>query len=282
MSIVLYVGGDNAAPAAALADKLEARGFTCRVCSPFTPLPDFPRPELLCGPEKALEGAELMLCLGGDGTILSGSKLAARADIPILGINYGHKGFIAALEPEDVEEALDRVLRGDYVTEKRMMVEAEVWRGGEKLHEALGLNEAVIRSAGSHPVSLTVYADGVVTSAFSGDGVIVATPTGSTAYSMSAGGPIVEPVAHNLILTPICAHALNAKTVVLSPERVVTVVPEPSQSFEAVLSVDGDRPFPLQVGDEVRVRRSERATRLIVGDKRSFYEIVNSKLNARI
>ena len=281
-TVLLYPNSDNLAAAAELAERLEARGVVCRVTSPFDDLRSFPRPELVCRrPEEAVRGAELILCLGGDGTILACSKLSAAADVPILGINYGHKGFIAALEPDELE-VLDRVLEGDYVTEERMMVEAEVRRGGVKLHSALGLNEAVIRSAGSHPLRLTVSADGVTITAFSGDGIIVATPTGSTAYSMSAGGPIVEPNAKNLILTPICAHALNVKTVVLRHDREVCVVPQPSQSFEAVLSVDGDRPFPLEAGDEIRVRRSERSTRLIVSGRRSFYQIVYSKLNMQI
>ncbi len=276
--ILLFPNSDNLAAAAALAERLTARGVVCRVTSPFCELTRFPHPELVVRePAEAVRGAQLILCLGGDGTILAASKLSAAAGIPILGINYGHKGFIAALEPDELD-VLDRVLAGDYAVEERMMVEAELLRGGKTIHRALGLNEAVVRSAGSHPLSLTVSADGVIISAYSGDGVIVATPTGSTAYSMSAGGPIVEPSAENLILTPICAHALNVKAVVLRHDREVCVVPRPSQSFEAVLSVDGDKPFPLQAGDEVRVRRSARSTRLITGGKRSFYQIVYSKL----
>ncbi len=280
--ILLFPNSDNLAAAAALAERLTARGVVCRVTSPFCELTRFPHPELVVRePAEAVRGAQLILCLGGDGTILAASKLSAAAGIPILGINYGHKGFIAALEPDELD-VLDRVLDGDYVTEERMMVEAEVWRGGKELHRALGLNEAVIRSAGSHPVRLTVSADGVTIMAFSGDGIIVATPTGSTAYSMSAGGPIVEPNAENLVLTPVCAHALNVKTVVLRRDRLVSIVPQPSQSFRAVLSVDGDRPYPLEAGDEIRVRRSERSTRLIVSGRRSFYQIVYDKLSMRI
>ena len=200
------------------------------------------------------------------------------AEIPVLGINYGHKGFIAALEPDEIA-SLDGILGGSFETEDRMMLSAEVFRGGETAFADFGLNEAVVRSAGSHPVRITVFGDGVEITAFGGDGVIVATPTGSTAYSMSAGGPIVEPGAENLIITPICAHALNAKTVVMRGDRTVEIQLTESPSFAAVLAVDGSSTFALEATDRIIIKKSAHRTKLVSSAGRSFYELVKRKLN---
>lgn len=262
-----------------ITEKIIARGIGARVYFPFRPVGDFKYKDLvITSPELEAKTADMLICLGGDGTILSCSKLAARANIPILGINYGHKGFIAALEPNEIS-SLDEILSGNFKTEDRMMLSAEVIRDGKTVFSDFGLNEAVVRSASSHPARIAVFGDGVEISAFSGDGVIAATPTGSTAYSMSAGGPIVEPNAKNFIITPICAHTLSARTVVLMGERRVSVKIECPNGARALISVDGGAGFELDIGDEIIITASNSVTRLVSVTGRSFYDIVKRKLN---
>ena len=230
----------------------------------------------------ALDGVDMMICLGGDGTILHTSIAAAEHDIPILGINLGHLGFIADLEREDVS-CIDRLLDGGYTIENRMMLHACVHRDGAVVYDCIGLNEAVItRGASAKAFKLTIRGDNRKISAFSGDGLIVATPTGSTAYSMSAGGPIVEPTAENFVLTPICPHAFIAKSFVLRGDTFVTVEPYALDGRAAQLTVDGNDGFPLAEGDQIRLTRARYVTRLVRVMHRSFFEIVNKKLTTEL
>ena len=230
-------------------------------------------------PEEAIREADLLLCLGGDGTMLHNSKLAARCSMPMLGINLGHMGFITELERSDVPR-LAEVLEGRYSVENRMMLDYEVKRGGETICSGFGLNEAVVaRVSPAHSIHLTAYGDDRKISDYSGDGIIIATPTGSTAYSMAAGGPIVEPTAENLLLTPMCAHSLTAKPYVLAGDRHTSVKLLRGDRDEAVLLVDGEDCCTLQTGDLVYVRKSSYVTRLIKLRKLSFYDIVRHKLN---
>ena len=234
--------------------------------------------QYLCSePEEAIRGCDLLLCLGGDGTMLHLSKLAARNGVPMLGINLGKVGFITGLELEELDR-LDDVLSGDYIIENRMMLDVEVLRGDHSVYRGFGLNEALVtRMNPAHAIHLTAYGDNQKISDYSGDGIIIATPTGSTAYSMAAGGPIVEPTAENLILTPVCAHSLTAKAYVLAGDRRTSV--KVIRSEDGILLVDGEESFTLQVGDLVYVKKSDYVTKLVKVRSPSFYEIVKNKLN---
>ena len=259
---------------------LREKGAEAKAYLPFGEAPaDFPA-ECLCeDPETAIQSADLLLCLGGDGTMLHNSKLAARHNVPMLGINLGHMGFITELEREDADR-LGEVLEGKHQVENRMMLDYEVVRDGEIVCSGFGLNEAVVaRQSPAHSIHLTAYGDGRKISDYSGDGIIIATPTGSTAYSMAAGGPIVEPTAENLLLTPMCAHSLTAKSYVLAGDRQPSVKLLRAEDNEALLLVDGEDCFRLQVGDLVYVRKSKYVTRLVKLRSLSFYEIVRHKLN---
>ena len=242
-------------------------------------LPEGIPAETLCpDPKSYIKGADLLLCLGGDGTILHNSKLAAKNGVPMLGINLGHMGFIAELEQEDIGR-LAEVLEGRYTVECRMMLDYEVRRNGEIVRSGFGLNEAVVaRQSPAHSIHLTAYGDDRKISDYSGDGIIIATPTGSTAYSMAAGGPIVEPTAENLLLTPMCAHSLTAKPYVLAGDRHTSVKLVEGDADEALLLVDGEDAFTLRTGDLVYVWKSEYVTRLIKLRKLSFYDVVRHKL----
>ena len=259
---------------------LRENGAEAKAYLPFgAPPADFPADCLCTDPETAIRSAELLLCLGGDGTILHNSKLAARNDVPMLGINLGHMGFITELEREDVER-LSEVVEGRFQVENRMMLDYEVRRNGQVICSGFGLNEAVVaRQSPAHSIHLTAYGDGRKISDYSGDGIIIATPTGSTAYSMAAGGPIVEPTAEALLLTPMCAHSLTAKSYVLAGDRHTSIKLIRAEDDEALLLVDGEDCFRLQVGDLVYVRKSNYVTRLLKLRSLSFYEIVRHKLN---
>lgn len=264
-----------------LLDMLRSRGFDAALYLPFDPVPeDVHIPKLLEGdPGAVVPGIDLMICLGGDGTMLRMSKLAARYDVPMLGINMGHLGFITELELEETDR-LEEILAGYYSLEKRMMLDVEVKRENEIVFNGFGLNEAVVsRSDPAHTIRLTAYGDNRKISDYAGDGIIIATPTGSTAYSMAAGGPIVEPTAENLILTPICAHSLTAKAYVLTGDRRTSVKLLRADGNDALLLIDGRDRFPLLVGDIVYVRKSDLYCQLVKVMDRSFYEIVKNKLN---
>ena len=264
-------------------DYLRKRGAEAKAFFPLTPaeaLPvDMPDDALCPNPGTYIRGADLLLCLGGDGTMLHNSKLAAQNGVPMLGINLGHMGFITELEKEDVERLSD-VLEGRYTVENRMMLDYEVFRDGQCIRSGFGLNEAVVaRQSPAHSIHLTAYGDNRKRSDYSGDGIIIATPTGSTAYSMAAGGPIVEPTAENLLLTPMCAHSLTAKPYVLAGDRHTSVKLVRGDCDEALLLVDGEDCFTLKTGDLVYVRKSSYVTKLIKLRSLSFYDIVRNKLN---
>jgi NAD+ kinase len=262
---------------------LRSHGADARAFFPLIPKEELPEDlpaDLLCpDPGTYIRGADLLLCLGGDGTMLHNSKLAAQNGVPMLGINLGHMGFITELEKEDMER-LSEVLEGRYTVENRMMLDYEVHRDGQCICSGFGLNEAVVaRQSPAHSIHLTAYGDNRKISDYSGDGIIIATPTGSTAYSMAAGGPIVEPTAENLVLTPMCAHSLTAKPYVLAGDRHTSVKLVRGDNDEAMLLVDGEDCITLKTGDLVYVRKSSYVTQLIKLRSLSFYEIVRHKLN---
>ena len=230
--------------------------------------------------EDEISGAEMIITFGGDGTILRAARAAADSGIPILGVNMGGKGFMAELEVEEIE-VINSVNFGAYETESRMMLDAEVIRGGETVYHDFALNDIVLRGY-NKVIDLTLFGDGQMISEFSGDGAIVATPTGSTAYSMAAGGPIVEPSAHNIIVTPICAHVLEAKPYVLVSDRHVSIEVGNKKYSPAYMSADGCERVEILSGDVISVRKSRRYTRLVRLSNRSFYSKVSEKLGERV
>ncbi len=228
--------------------------------------------------QEALRDADLLVCFGGDGTILHAAKDAQAQGVPILGVNLGSVGFMAELEMGELGQ-LAKLTEGKYTLEERMMLDVTVRREGKVIFRELALNDAVVtKGAIARILELDVKSDGVPVGRFSGDGVIVATPTGSTAYSMSAGGPIVEPTAENILVTPICPHALHVRSFVMEGRRSVAVRMGKLSRKTAYLSVDGGKAFRLGGGDQVEVRRSERKAVLAKLTRRSFYSVVTQKL----
>ena len=228
--------------------------------------------------QQELRGADLIVAFGGDGTILHLSKTAAHRDVPVLGVNLGSLGFMAELESKDLARLRD-LCNGKYDVESRMMLDVNVLRDGRVIYSNLALNEALIaRGNVSRVIRLKISTEQGKLVDIAGDGVIVASPTGSTAYSLSAGGPVVEPTARNFIVSPICAHSVHANAYVLSSERVITVQTEKNSYKPVLLSVDGGRAFSLRSGDSIEVRRSKFDTKLVRLSKRSFCEILQKKM----
>ena len=215
-----------------------------------------------------LRDADLLVCFGGDGTILHASKAATKAGIPVLGVNIGTMGFMAELESSELKE-LRRLADDDFSVEPRMMLHVRAEHEGRVILEEDALNDAVItKGAVARVVQMSVQGDGVD---------IVCTPTGSTAYSMSAGCPLVEPAAQNIVLTPICAHDMQTRAIVTSADREITVQLARTGRKNAFLSVDGGKAVRLSSGDRITIRRSEHVTRLLRLTGRSFFEIIQNK-----
>jgi len=261
-------------------DILQNFGFEVKVCLPFEleRTSDLPRDIRFHRLDRELPGAFMVVCFGGDGTILHAARDASPRNIPVLGINLGSVGFMAELEQNELS-LLSRLAERKYHIERRMMLDVSVRREGKRVFSETALNDAVIvKGAVARMLDLEVTGDRTTISTFSGDGVVIATPTGSTAYCMAAGGPIVEPTSENTIMAPICAHSLHAKPFVLDSRRTVGVRIAPGSRKTAYLSVDGGRAFKIQPGDWVECRKSNRQTQLIRLTGKSFYEQINRKL----
>ena len=254
-------------------------GLEVRLCLPFEVDRTFDLPKDLrfSRLDRELPNADMVICLGGDGTILHMAKAATRHGIPILGINIGTMGFMAELEAGELH-LLSRLATGEYSLDKRMMLDVTVHRDRDIIFHDICLNDVVVtKGAVARIVHLTVRCDGVQAMECGGDGVIVATPTGSTAYSLSAGGPIVEPEASGILVTPICSHDVASRCIVASDKRVITVALSPDARRNAFLSADGGKSVRMNIGDVATIRKSNLTTRLVRLKERSFYDVVNVK-----
>lgn len=258
---------------------LKDAGMEPKLCLPFEVDRSYELPKDLRFHklDRELQNAELVVCFGGDGTILHMAKAATRKNVPILGVNIGTMGFMAELESTELDQ-LARLAKDDYVLDRRMMLDVVVQRDRDIIFHDIGLNDVVItKGAIARITHLAVKCDGVEAIQCGGDGVIVATPTGSTAYSLSAGGPIVEPEANNILITPICAHDVMSRCIVASDRRTITVELVRNARRNAYLSVDGGKALRLNMGDVVTIKRSPLQTKLIRLKDRSFYDVVNMK-----
>lgn len=258
---------------------LRELGFRTVVCSPFRD----PQESAFGGYHlrpltQELKSADLLITFGGDGTILHLAKLVALNQTPVLGINMGGLGFIAELEASELS-ALRKLADWDFQIEQRMMLDVAVIRDGKQIYTNLGLNDAVIREGPiSHVIHLKVSSDGRHLADIAGDGVIISTPTGSTAYSLSAGGPVVEPVAQTMVVCPICTHNMRFSSYVLSPEHTLTIELERNGRKPVYLFVDESRAFALKADDRVIVRRAKYTTKLVRLSEKSFCEIFAQKM----
>ena len=258
---------------------LKNAGIQAKLCLPFDVDRSFELPKDLrfSKLDRELGSAELIICFGGDGTILHMAKSATRRGIPLLGVNIGTMGFMAELESTELDR-LSQLATGEYTVDSRMMLDVTVQRDRDIIFHDYALNDVVItKGAVARIVHLAVKCDGVQAMECGGDGIIVATPTGSTAYSLSAGGPIVEPEAQNILITPICAHDVGSRCIVASDKRVITVGMVRNARRNAFLAVDGGKAQRLNMGDVATIRKSKLETKLLRLKDTSFYDIVNGK-----
>ncbi len=225
---------------------------------------------------------DCMIVLGGDGTVLQAARETKKLHIPIIGVNLGTLGFMTEIEPEHLEESLDRLIAGDYEQESRMMLNGKVLFGDGRMDEGWALNDIVVSRSGTlQIINFDIYVNHQFLNDYKADGMIITTPTGSTGYNLSAGGPLVEPRAKLLTMTPICPHTLTQRSIILSPEDVIEIVIPPirgnlSQTVEA--NFDGSHKIALSTGDRIRIVQSEKTTEFIQLNQMSFLEVLNRKM----
>lgn len=228
-------------------------------------------------PEDVPSETECIFVLGGDGTLIRTARDLVSLNIPLIGVNMGTLGYLCELEESTVFEAVEQIMAGRFVTEERMMICGS--KGGRS---EIALNDIVIHMSESLQIAkLIVYVDGRYLATYNADGIVIATPTGSTGYSMSAGGPIIEPDANMMLLTPINPHALNAKSIVLSAKDKIAVelgTRRRQKDEEISVSLDGDRTFTLAVGERIEISQSELKTKILKLTSRSFLEILQKKM----
>jgi NAD+ kinase len=223
---------------------------------------------------------DLAITLGGDGTLLYGARCLAGCNVPILAVNLGDFGFITEVSSSEWADALTKYLDGRLGISKRIMFDAQVRRGGDVLQGFSGLNDAVVRAGDfARIIALRIHLSGTYVARYRADGLIVATPTGSTAYSMSAGGPILHPEMDAFVLNPICPFTLSNRPIVIPGSERWEVEVEQTQRTQIVLVIDGHDVFYLEPEDRVVFCKSEKHSLIIQSDKRNFYEVLRTKLN---
>lgn len=224
------------------------------------------------------KNVDCAIVIGGDGTLIRAARNLEGYEIPLIGVNMGTLGFLAEVELQDFKSALDTLFYGKPPIEKRMMMRGMV---GDKRNE-IALNDIVVARRGNlRVIRYNVYVNGALLNSYTADGIIISTPTGSTGYNLSAGGPVVEPTADMFVLTPICAHALNGSSIVLSPKDIIEVEVCDSRYGEketAMVSYDGTETFEIASGEKVVIRRAEEVTRLVKLSKQSFMHIMSNKM----
>ena len=226
--------------------------------------------------------SDFIFVLGGDGTLLRAARQACKYGLPVLGINMGRLGFLTEVEVSDIGLALDAILAGEYYIEQRMMLKAKLVRQGTEACELVALNDiAIAKAYFARIIHLKVFINDEFVGYYPADGILVSSPTGSTAYSLSAGGPIINPAMECLLLTPICPHALNARAIVTDSKDEIRIVVA-DKSRDVLLTVDGQEGVPVYKGDNIVITKAEVATRLIRIRRRSFFNLLKDKMAERL
>lgn len=232
--------------------------------------------------EEITADADCMLVLGGDGTVLQAARETKKNHIPIVGVNLGTLGYMTEIEPVGIEEALDKLISGEYEQESRMMLNGKVILK-DRVEEGWALNDIVISRRGSlQIIQFNIYVNGQFLNDYNADGMIITTPTGSTGYNLSAGGPIIEPKAKLIMLTPICPHTLNQRSIILSPEDMIEIeIPEGREGRIQTVDAnfDGSHTVEMHTGDRIRVVQSEKITEFIQLNQESFLKVLHKKLS---
>lgn len=236
-----------------------------------------------CGNEDSVfNNSEIVVCLGGDGTFLKVARKVYIKELPMLGINLGNLGFLTEVDRNDIDFAIEQLFNNNYIIEERMMLEAAICRKGEAPVYDVALNDVVItRGAISRIIHIKTYVNGVFVDSFPGDGLIVSSPTGSTAYSLSAGGPIVEPDTNLLLITPICPHILYSRSFVIKSDSVVRAVVDEDFHHDAMVTLDGQDGHLISGGDMVEIRKSPYSIKVVKMNSRNFFNVLRTKIYYR-
>lgn len=260
-----------AAFAAQLGRELERAGVKTRVAEAWQE-----------PPPAELDGAGLVACIGGDGTVLRAARIIVPRNVPLLGINMGRLGFLTDMSPRDCFQQVERIVAEDFRIEERIMVRCDVSDPAGRQTRAHGLNDIVVsRSTVGRPIYVDVRIDGARLANYRCDGIIVSTPTGSTGYSLSAGGPIMAPTEHHLVLTPVSAHLALARSLVLQPESTVEL--EVTSDSGAIVSIDGQEETPVSSGVRVTIRQSQHVTRFVrFREPATFYSDLAERLDTQL
>lgn len=234
----------------------------------------------IAGDDEDIRVADMVVVLGGDGTILRAARAVGPKGIPILGVHFGQYGFITEIHPPDIKPALERVLAGDYLISERLMLNATLSRAGKEIASYSAFNDVVVAKGPlARLLRLSLSVDNKQIAVYAADGIIVATPTGSTAYSLSAGGPVVNPNVDVLIISPICPHTLNARSLVIPASESVRMVAEcDKDDSSTMLTIDGQIGVEMQCSDQVEVKRAELPAKIVVWHPLSFYDKLQSRL----
>ena len=223
--------------------------------------------------------ADLLIVLGGDGTLLSVARAAHPHNIPILAVNLGSLGFLAEISIEELYPTLENILAGKFEIENRMLLNACIWRNGEKVEDHNVLNDVVInKGAVARVINLQVLVDGQYMTSYRADGLIIATPTGSTAYSLSAGGPIIHPSMHTLVLSPICPFTLTNRSILI-PDQSIIQVKLAAEYDDVRVTLDGQEGYDMRAGDILKIKKTKTSLQLIRGPNKNYYQILRDKLH---
>lgn len=232
--------------------------------------------------DEVIIKSDIMLCLGGDGTFLKCARKVFSKKIPILGINLGNLGFLTEVDKNEIDPAVKRLINGDFEIEERMMLDTTIIRDDKEIMNDIVLNDVVIsRGWMSRILHLKTYLNNQFVDLYPGDGLIISTPTGSTAYSLSAGGPIVEPDVSLIIVTPICPHLLYSRSFITTGERVLEVLVAETNCHGAMVTVDGQNGYELMGGDKIITKKSSQYIKMIRLSDRNFFDVLRSKIYDR-
>lgn len=237
---------------------------------------------VLANPADVPENTEGVLVLGGDGTFLHTAKDLLDLNLPIVGIHFGTLGFLTEIRPESFEESLKIIIEERYNIENRMLLEGEIFKGTKSVYKDLALNDIVLnRNSTSSLIQFSVSVNGEFLNEYSGDGICISTPTGSTGYNLSAGGPVVQPSARIILATPICAHTLNSRSIVFSADAEISLIAsarDKERRQRIITSFDGERDIPVDEGEIIKIKKAEKFVRLLKINDSSFIENISKNM----